>query len=83
MLLVYLERYIELWDYFIAQGNSKGHRITMNEFKPIACEVEEDKNYFWCSCGKSKKQPFCDGSHVGTDFSPVKYTAEKNEKLCW
>ena len=53
--------------------------ITMNEFKPIACEVEEDKNYFWCSCGKSKKQPFCDGSHVGTDFSPVKYTAEKNE----
>ena len=27
--------------------------------------------YWWCSCGKSAKQPFCDGSHAGTDFSPV------------
>ena len=29
----------------------------------IAIEVEQGKSYFWCSCGKSSKQPFCDGSH--------------------
>tara|TARA_A100001011_G_scaffold395466_1_gene490554 strand:+ start:215 stop:1759 length:1545 start_codon:yes stop_codon:yes gene_type:complete len=51
----------------------------MEEFKPAKCELEKDKNYFWCSCGKSKNQPFCDGSHTGTDFTPLKYVAEKNE----
>jgi CDGSH-type Zn-finger protein len=30
---------------------------------PIAVDVEKDKSYYWCSCGKSAKQPFCDGSH--------------------
>ena len=42
---------------------------------PFAVEVEEGKNYFWCACGQSKKQPFCDGSHKGTGFSPVKFDA--------
>ena len=32
---------------------------------PTAVEVEKDKSYYWCSCGKSSKQPFCDGSHKG------------------
>ena len=36
----------------------------------IAVEVEKDKSYYWCSCGKSAKQPFCDGSHKGTEFTP-------------
>ena len=44
---------------------------------PFAVEVEEGKNYFWCACGKSSKQPFCDGSHKGTEFAPVKYSADK------
>lgn len=48
---------------------------------PYAVEVEEGKNYFWCSCGKSSKQPFCDGSHKETEFTPVKYTAEKDGKV--
>ncbi len=48
---------------------------------PFATEVEEGKNYFWCACGRSKKQPFCDGSHKDTGFSPVKYTAEKTGKV--
>ncbi len=47
--------------------------------RPFPIEVEGDSNYFWCTCGKSKKQPFCDGSHVGTDYSPLKFTAEKSE----
>ncbi len=46
-----------------------------------AVEVTEGKNYFWCACGKSSKQPFCDGSHSGSDFSPIKYTAEKDGKV--
>lgn len=47
---------------------------------PVAVEVEAGKNYFWCSCGKSSKQPFCDGSHKGSEFSPVKWTAEEDGK---
>lgn len=49
--------------------------------KPIFAQVEENKTYFWCSCGLSKKQPFCDGSHSTTDFKPVKYTADKTRKV--
>ena len=48
---------------------------------PFAVEVEEGKNYFWCACGQSSKQPFCDGSHKGTDFTPVKYSAEKTGRV--
>ena len=40
---------------------------------PYAVELEPG-DYFWCSCGQSKNQPFCDGSHKGTDFSPEKLT---------
>ncbi len=48
---------------------------------PYAIDVEEGKNYFWCSCGQSANQPFCDGSHKDTDFKPVKYTAEDSKKV--
>ena len=51
---------------------------------PFKVELEEGKTYFWCSCGKSTKQPFCDGSHKGSTFTPVKFTAEatKTAFLC-
>jgi CDGSH-type Zn-finger protein len=48
---------------------------------PYPTEVEEGKNYFWCACGLSKNQPFCDGAHKGTGLAPVKYTAEKTGKV--
>ena len=48
---------------------------------PIAIDVEKGKSYFWCSCGKSSKQPFCDGSHKGTEFTPKNYKAEESKKL--
>ena len=48
---------------------------------PYATDVEEGKTYYWCSCGQSSKQPFCDGSHQGTDFTPVAYQAESNKKV--
>lgn len=46
---------------------------------PIAVDVEESKNYFWCTCGESKNQPFCDGSHKDTGFTPLKWAAEDSE----
>jgi len=48
---------------------------------PIAVEVEADKTYWWCSCGRSKAQPFCDGSHKGSEFTPVKFEATESKKL--
>lgn len=38
-------------------------------------------DYWWCACGLSKKQPFCDGSHKGGEFTPSKFTVTKAEKL--
>jgi len=48
---------------------------------PYAVDVEEGKHYWWCSCGKSAKQPFCDGSHKDTAFSPVKYEAQTSKTV--
>jgi CDGSH-type Zn-finger protein len=48
---------------------------------PIIVEVESGKNYFWCTCGKSKKQPFCDGAHSGTNFTPVIFKATESKKV--
>ncbi|WP_209598011.1 CDGSH iron-sulfur domain-containing protein [Ruegeria sp. HKCCSP351] len=48
---------------------------------PFPVEVVEGKTYFWCACGKSNRQPFCDGSHKGSGLDPVKYTAETNKKV--
>ena len=44
-------------------------------------EVEEGKSYWWCSCGKSAKQPFCDGSHKGSEFKPMQYTATETRTV--
>ena len=48
---------------------------------PYGVDVEAGKSYFWCACGQSKNQPFCDGSHKSTSFQPVKYTAEATKKV--
>lgn len=44
--------------------------------QPYAVEVEAGKTYHWCACGKSAKQPFCDGSHRGTAFTPTAFTPD-------
>ena len=48
---------------------------------PIAIKVKDNKVYFWCSCGKSAQQPFCDGSHKGSEFTPLAYKAEETKKV--
>ena len=50
--------------------------------EPVRVELEEGKSYFWCACGRSQNQPFCDGSHAGTGLSPVKYPADKSRPAC-
>ena len=48
--------------------------------RPIPVKVEVGKSYWWCACGRSKSQPFCDGSHKGSAFSPIEYKAAENTK---
>ena len=42
---------------------------------PYGVEVTAGEEYWWCACGRSGSQPFCDGSHKGTGFRPQQYTA--------
>ena len=47
---------------------------------PIGVDVAAGKTYWWCACGRSKTQPFCDGSHKGSEFTPVKFEATESRK---
>lgn len=48
---------------------------------PFPLPVEAGKTYWWCACGQSKNQPFCDGSHKTTSFTPIEFKAEKSETV--
>ncbi len=56
-----------------------------NPFRPYKVTLEKGETYYWCTCGLSKKQPFCDGSHKDTDMKPLVFTHEtetENAFLC-
>lgn len=59
----------------------KGH---IAGYIPREVDVKKGQEYYWCACGRSDTQPFCDGGHVGTTFLPMLYIAEKDEtvKFC-
>ena len=59
----------------LAQAFDRAFKVKM------AVEVEAGKTYFWCQCGLSSKQPFCDGSHKSTAFTPIRYQAEESKKV--
>lgn len=44
---------------------------------PYAMAVEAGQSVYWCSCGQSANQPYCDGSHKGTGFTPMAWAAPK------
>lgn len=48
---------------------------------PFPVEVEAGRAYFWCRCGRSARQPFCDGSHKGTGIEPMKWEASESRKV--
>ncbi len=48
---------------------------------PYAVNVEAGKTYAWCACGRSANQPFCDGTHRGSEFTPVKFQATQTETV--
>jgi CDGSH-type Zn-finger protein len=45
---------------------------------PFKIELEAGRTYFWCACGRSRTQPFCDGSHKVTTITPIRHKAEKS-----
>ncbi len=60
--------------------NDKLTRIAQKA--PYAVAVEAGKEYYWCACGRSANQPFCDGSHKGSGIEPVRFVADES-KTVW
>lgn len=53
----------------------------MAQKAPFPVEVQAGQSYWWCACGLSAKQPFCDGSHKSTAFTPVRYDAAETRTV--
>jgi len=49
--------------------------------QPAQVQLEVDKKYLWCACGRSEKQPFCDATHKKTDVKPLVFEAEKKGEV--
>ena len=58
--------------------------MSKKEYKPIAVDLKKGDSYYWCQCGQSKEQPFCDGSHKGYFCEPLLVTVpeDQTKKLC-
>ena len=54
----------------------------IKKFSPFEVTLEANRQYYWCACGLSKSQPFCDGSHKGTGITPLAFSVEQT-KSAW
>jgi CDGSH-type Zn-finger protein len=54
---------------------------TIAQKAPYPIEVEAGRTYYWCTCGNSQKQPFCDGTHKGSSFTPLAWTAPNSARV--
>ena len=50
----------------------------ISDNKPAKVALQKDEKYFFCACGRSAEQPFCDGSHRGTSFRPQVFTVTED-----
>lgn len=57
---------------------------TIAQKSPLPVAVEAGRTYYWCTCGMSTTQPFCNGAHKGSEFAPLAFTATdtKTAYLC-
>lgn len=51
---------------------------TIAQKSPISVDLKKDETYYYCTCGKSSKQPFCNGAHHDTEFKPLAFTPDKD-----
>jgi CDGSH-type Zn-finger protein len=54
---------------------------TIAQRGPYSVAIEAGKSYYWCACGQSAGQPFCDGSHKGSGFTPIKLDATESKTV--
>jgi CDGSH iron-sulfur domain-containing protein 3 len=59
-----------------------GDPIIIAQRVPYILDMEPG-TYYWCRCGRSQTQPFCDGSHTGTEFSPIELVIKDKQKVAW
>lgn len=55
--------------------------VQIAEKTPAMVDLKAGTKYFWCACGRSAKQPFCDGSHKVTDIRPIVFVAEEDKTV--
>ena len=56
--------------------------VVIAQKAPFQVELKKGERYFWCACGRSANQPFCDGSHKGTGLFPIGFVAD-DDKSAW
>jgi CDGSH iron-sulfur domain-containing protein 3 len=65
----------------LVNGENSMTTPNISQKSPYLVDVEKGKTYYWCVCGNSKNQPFCDGSHQGSSFAPLAYVADEARKV--
>ena len=83
----FLERFASTAANLVCQNPAGGYKGRMSE-PTIAQKVPyvldmKPGSFYWCTCGKSKSQPFCDGSHKGSGFAPLKVDLPEAKKVAW